>query len=192
LVPTEKAAVSRNKESLETFLKRRHFIPFVHFESWLEGEQAFVLSCLEEANGFTRDKGLRFVVLPAFKFVRIEDGHDDSAGFIGRVMSREEIDPLKPDVFRDTIRLGEKVYRVELGYVGELRNGDRKFEASGGDAPCSYCRSLTLESSTRSLVYRCVRFHRVVFAEFGDSFDTSDATLFPLSRYCRRIQADDA
>ncbi len=176
----------RIHEFVGPFPETRQFIPIVHFESWLSRGRGFLLSYLQDVQASFPGKELRFIAIPAYKFVRLESGHDDSEGLIGRVKTREELDSLNPDIFRNTVQLGNTIYHTELGYVGELRNGNGRSAVSRNDNGCYGCRSLSVEDEVHSIVYRCSRFSRVIFAEFSRAPGGKDVSLFPLSRYCLR------
>ena len=179
----------RIEEFIGSFPETRQFIPIVHFESWLRQGKDFFLSYLKGVAGSFPGKNLSFIAIPAYKFVRLENGHDDLERLIGRVKTREELDQLSPDIFQDTIRLGERIYHTELGYLGELTNGNGGPRVSHGGG-CYDCPSLSVEDETHSTIYRCSRFYRVISAEFSHSPRKKDIPLFPLSRHCRRNYRD--
>ncbi len=176
----------RAEEFVGSFPETRQFIPIVHFESWLGQGKLFLPSYLQDVGAALPGREVRFVAIPAYKFVQLENGRDDGERLIGKIKTREELDYLDPDIYRDKIRLGERIYHTELGYMGELRNGNEGPVPQRSNGGCYDCPSLSVEHEIYSSVYRCSRLCRVIFAQFGRHPGDRNASLFPVSRYCRR------
>ncbi len=102
--------------------KKKIFIPQEKLEAWVqEGKISISENVITT---LTEDK-VSYKLIPAFKFLRLTSGNLDSEKLIGAVKTKEDIKHLNPDIFMDSIIIGDKAYEVEMGYIGSL-TGDEK------------------------------------------------------------------
>lgn len=104
--------------------KKKIFIPQEKLEAWVQERK---LSISENViTTLTKDK-VSYKLIPAFKFLKLTSGDSDSDSekLIGAVKTKEDLKHLNPDIFMDSIIIGNKAYEVEMGYIGSLI-GDEK------------------------------------------------------------------
>jgi hypothetical protein len=102
-------------------IKKTIYIPHDKLEIWVsEGKMSF------EDNVITILSGNRasYKLSPAYKFVKLTSGNDDSEKLLGKIKTKEELKDLNPDIFHDSIIIGNRAYEVEMGYIGNLREDE--------------------------------------------------------------------
>jgi hypothetical protein len=102
--------------------KKKIFIPQEKLEAWVQEGK---ISISENVITTLTDNKVSYKLIPAFKFLKLTSGDSDSEKLIGAVKTKEDIKHLNPDIFMDSIIIGNKAYEVEMGYIGNL-TGDEK------------------------------------------------------------------
>ncbi len=105
--------------------KKKIFIPQEKLEIWVhEGKISMTNNVITTLTG----KKVSYKLIPAFKFLRLTSGNSDTERLIGTVKTKDDIKHLKPDIFMDSIIIGDKAYEVEMGYIGYLTGDDKELD----------------------------------------------------------------
>lgn len=97
--------------------RKKIFIPQEKLEAWVqEGKISISDNVITTLAG----NKISYKLIPAFKFLRLTSGDSDSENLIGAVKTKDDIKHLKPDIFMDSIIIGNTAYEVEMGYIGNL------------------------------------------------------------------------
>jgi hypothetical protein len=59
-----------------------------------------------------------FKMIPACKFLYVADGSQDPHRLIGRILTRQDLEKIKADLYMDSVIYLEVAYQVEPGYLG--------------------------------------------------------------------------
>jgi len=97
--------------------KKKIFIPQSKLEVWMEEGK---ISISENVITTLTETKMSYKLIPAFKFLKLTSGDSDSDKLIGTVKTKEDIKHLNPDIFMDSIIIGNRAYEVEMGYIGNL------------------------------------------------------------------------
>jgi hypothetical protein len=97
--------------------KKKIFIPQTKLEIWVQEGK---ISISENVITTLTENRMSYKLIPAFKFVKLTSGDSDSDKLIGTVKTKEDIKHLNPDIFMDSIIIGNRAYEVEMGYIGNL------------------------------------------------------------------------
>jgi hypothetical protein len=115
----------RERNSRQMTTKKKIFIPQEKLEAWVnEGKISMADNVITTLAG----NRVSYTLIPAFKFVRLTSGDTDSEKLIGLVKTKDDIKHLKPDIFMDSIIIGDKAYEVEMGYIGNLTVDDKELD----------------------------------------------------------------
>lgn len=105
--------------------RKRIFIPQDKLEAWVhEGKISMSDNVITTLTG----NRVSYRLIPAFKFVKLTSGDSDTEKLIGAVKTKDDIKHLKPDIFMDSIIIGDKAYEVEMGYIGNLAGDDKELD----------------------------------------------------------------
>ncbi|MBN1882960.1 MAG: hypothetical protein JW885_12355 [Deltaproteobacteria bacterium] len=63
-----------------------------------------------------------YKLIPAYKFIKLTSGGEDIPELLGLVKTKDELCDFNPDIFLDSIIIGELAYEVETGYIGNLED----------------------------------------------------------------------
>jgi hypothetical protein len=102
-------------------IKKTIYIPHDKLELWVsEGKISFSDNVITILSG----NRVSYKLSPAYKFKKLTSGNDDSEELLGKVKTKEDLKDLNPDIFHDSIIVGDRAYEVEMGYIGNLKDDD--------------------------------------------------------------------
>jgi len=98
-------------------VKQKIFIPQEKLEAWVnEGKMSFSDNVVTTLSG----EKASYKLIPAYKFLKLTSGSEDAPDLLGTVKTKDELKGLNPDIFLDSIIIGDLAYEVETGYIGNL------------------------------------------------------------------------
>jgi hypothetical protein len=102
-------------------VKKVIYIPHEKLEAWVtEGKISFndnVITILG-ANKVS------YLLVPAYKFKKLTSGNNDDDKLLGTIKTKDELKDKNPDIFHDSIIIGDRAYEVEMGYIGNLKDDE--------------------------------------------------------------------
>lgn len=102
-------------------IKKTIYIPHDKLEIWVsEGKISFSDNVITILSG----NRVSYKLSPAYKFKKLTSGNDDSEKLLGKVKTKKDLKDLNPDIFHDSIIIGDRAYEVETGYIGNLKDDD--------------------------------------------------------------------
>jgi len=105
--------------------KKKIFIPQQKLEDWVNGRKVtFSDNVITTLSG----KKVSYKLVPAYKFLKLTSGNNDEPKLLGTVKSQDDLKHLKPDIFLDSIIIGDLAYEVETGYIGNLTLDDEEMD----------------------------------------------------------------
>lgn len=108
---------------MEKGVKKKIFLPQDKLETWVnDGKISFSDNVITTLSG----KKVKYKLVPAYKFLKLTSGEKDESNLLGTVKTKDDIKYLKPDIFMDSIIIGEMAYEVETGYIGNLKLDDEE------------------------------------------------------------------
>ncbi|UCD85537.1 MAG: pentapeptide repeat-containing protein [Deltaproteobacteria bacterium] len=84
-----------------------------------------------------------FNIVPAYRFLRVEEGQDDSLKILGKVKTEDEAKELSIDIYRDSAIYKETVYIVEPGFIGIPKMDDTQPQNGTAKGPATKAPSKT-------------------------------------------------
>ena len=103
---------------MEKGVKKKIFLPQEKLENWVnDGKISFSENIITTLTG----NKVRYKLVPAYKFLKLTSGEKDKPNLLGTVKTKDDIKHLKPDIFMDSIIIGDMAYEVETGYIGNLK-----------------------------------------------------------------------
>ncbi len=110
---------------MENDVKKKIFIPQQKLEDWVNGGKiTFSDNVITTLTG----KKIKYKLVPAYKFLKLTSGDNDEPKLLGLVKSQDDLKHLKPDIFLDSIIIGDLAYEVETGYIGNLTLDDEEMD----------------------------------------------------------------
>jgi hypothetical protein len=110
---------------LENDVKKKIFIPQQKLEDWVNGGKiTFSDNVITTLTG----NKLKYKLVPAYKFLKLTSGNKDELKLLGLIKSQDDLKHLKPDIFLDSIIIGDLAYEVETGYIGNLTLDDEEMD----------------------------------------------------------------
>lgn len=108
---------------MERGVKKKIFIPQEKLETWVnDGKMSFSDNIITTLTG----SKVRYKLVPAYKFLKLTSGEKDEPNLLGTVKTKDDLKHLKPDIFLDSIIIGDIAYEVETGYIGNLKLDDEE------------------------------------------------------------------
>ena len=108
---------------MESGVKKKIFLPQDKLENWVsDGKISFSDNVITTLTG----NKVKYKLVPAYKFLKLTSGEKDEQNLLGTVKTKEDIKHLKPDIFMDSIIIGDMAYEVETGYIGNLKLEDEE------------------------------------------------------------------
>lgn len=106
-------------------VKKKIFLPQEKLEAWVkDGRVSFSDNVITTLTG----NRLKYKLVPAYKFIKLTSGDVDEPKLLGSVKTKDDIKHLKPDIFLDSIIIGDIAYEVEMGYIGNLKIDDEEMD----------------------------------------------------------------
>lgn len=106
-------------------VKKKIFLPQEKLEAWVkDGKISFSDNVITTLTG----NRLKYKLVPAYKFIKLTSGDVDGPKLLGSVKTKDDIKHLKPDIFLDSIIIGDIAYEVEMGYIGNLKIDDEEMD----------------------------------------------------------------
>jgi len=106
-------------------VKKKIFLPQEKLEAWVkDGKISFSDNVITTLTG----NRVKYKLVPAYKFIKLTSGEVDEPKLLGSVKTKEDIEHLKPDIFLDSIIIGDIAYEVEMGYIGNLKIDDEEMD----------------------------------------------------------------
>jgi len=100
-------------------IKKKIFIPQEKLEAWVsEGKMSFSDNVVTTLSG----EKASYKLIPAYKFLKLTSGSEDAPDLLGTVKTKDELRDFNPDIFLDSIIIGDLAYEVETGYIGNLED----------------------------------------------------------------------
>ena len=102
-------------------MKKNIYIPHEKLEAWVtDGKISFSNNIIHILSGAKAS----YKLTPAYKFIKLTSGNDDVENLIGKIKTKNDLINLNPDIFHDSIIIGNVAYEVEMGYIGNLTEQD--------------------------------------------------------------------
>ena len=106
-------------------MKKKIFLPQEKLEAWVkDGKISFSDNVITTLTG----NRVKYKLVPAYKFIKLTSGEVDEPKLLGSVKTKDDIKHLKPDIFLDSIIIGDIAYEVEMGYIGNLKIDDEEMD----------------------------------------------------------------
>ena len=110
---------------MENDVKKKIFLPQQKLEDWVNsGKITFSNNIITTLSG----NKISYKLIPAYKFLKLTSGDNDEPKLLGLVKSQNDLKHLKPDIFLDSIIIGDLAYEVETGYIGNLTLNDEEMD----------------------------------------------------------------
>jgi hypothetical protein len=105
--------------------KKKIFIPQDKLETWIQDGK---ISMTDNVITTLTGNRVSYKLVPAFKFIKLTSGDTDIQQLIGTVKTKNDIKHLNPDIFMDSIIIGDMAYEVEMGYIGNITGNDKDLD----------------------------------------------------------------
>ena len=71
-----------------------------------------------------------YKLIPAFKFLYMEEGVEDPHGLVGKIYTKSELEKIRADIYMNSAIINEVAYQVEPGFIGRPEGSEKKKHAA--------------------------------------------------------------